>query len=197
MFSLNHSFILNRFLVGISLATLFSASAQAVTQCRSDVDGNGIVNRGDLQFVLDNWGTTNPLSNLNGVGVTDGADLGIVLAEWGSFCGLPNCPADLNRDAYVDGADIDLLVTSWTSQGSQPSAADLNRDGFVDGVDLGMLLAAFGPCDFDNCTQRAMLSADPKSAALIFGRLTPPKYPGSSNPQFPTRGFGSKSTPKN
>lgn len=48
----------------------------------SDLDGNGIVDGGDLGLLLSNWGTP-CLGELTGDFVTDGADLGVMLANWG------------------------------------------------------------------------------------------------------------------
>lgn len=178
MFSFRLSLVINRFFAGLSFATLLSAGAHAGLKCRSDLDGNGVVNRADLQFTLDRWGTGKSSADLNGDGVTDGADLGIVLSEWGALCGLSSCPADFNGDRYVDQADINHLINNWTAQDSQQtqsSSADLNKDGVIDGMDLGIALAAFGPCDVNNCSQRSVLS-DPKLAAKIFGGL---KIPGT------------------
>lgn len=53
---------------------------------RSDLDGNGVVDGGDLGILLGAWGTSDPLSDLNGDGTVDGGDLGLMLGEWGVFC---------------------------------------------------------------------------------------------------------------
>ncbi|MCA9283793.1 MAG: S8 family serine peptidase [Phycisphaerales bacterium] len=49
--------------------------------------------------------------DLNGDGVVDGGDLGILLAQWGPCSG---CPADLNGDGSVDGEDLGLLLGYWS-----------------------------------------------------------------------------------
>lgn len=46
----------------------------------ADLNGDGVVDGGDLGALLAAWGT--PDGDLNGDGTTDGADLGIVLSEW-------------------------------------------------------------------------------------------------------------------
>jgi hypothetical protein len=49
--------------------------------------------------------------DVDGNGVVDGGDLGILLSAWGA-CGV--CGADLNGDGVVDGADLGLMLTAWT-----------------------------------------------------------------------------------
>jgi len=49
-------------------------------------------------------------ADLNGDGVVDGGDLGLLLGAWGP---CPGCPADLNRDGVVNGADLGELLASW------------------------------------------------------------------------------------
>lgn len=46
----------------------------------ADLNGDGVVDGGDLGALLGAWGT--PDADLNGDGTTDGADLGIILSEW-------------------------------------------------------------------------------------------------------------------
>lgn len=46
----------------------------------ADLNGDGVVDGGDLGLLLASWGTPN--ADLNGDGTTDGADLGILLSEW-------------------------------------------------------------------------------------------------------------------
>jgi hypothetical protein len=49
--------------------------------------------------------------DVDGNGVVDGGDLGILLSAWGPCDG---CAADLNGDGTVDGADLGQLLTAWT-----------------------------------------------------------------------------------
>lgn len=49
-----------------------------------DVDRDGIVNGGDLTFVLSGFGSTGPESDLNSDGIVDGADIAFILNAWGS-----------------------------------------------------------------------------------------------------------------
>jgi len=48
--------------------------------------------------------------DLNGDGVVNGGDLGTLLGQWGA-CG--GCSADFNGDGMVDGADLGSLLGAW------------------------------------------------------------------------------------
>jgi len=51
--------------------------------------------------------------DLNGDSVVDGGDLLILLANWGKCDDCDNCAADLNDTCVVDGADLLILLTHW------------------------------------------------------------------------------------
>jgi hypothetical protein len=55
-------------------------NAPVVPPAPADLNGDGVVDGGDLGLLLAAWGT--PDADLNGDGTTDGADLGILLSEW-------------------------------------------------------------------------------------------------------------------
>jgi hypothetical protein len=50
--------------------------------CNADINGDHVVDGGDLAILLGAWGTPGP-GNLDGRGVVDGADLALVLGAWG------------------------------------------------------------------------------------------------------------------
>jgi len=53
-----------------------------------DIDGNGVVDLGDLAIMLSQFGMSGKLSaDLNGNGVVDLGDLAILLSAWGTSCG--------------------------------------------------------------------------------------------------------------
>ena len=54
--------------------------------CGADLDGNGIVDGGDLGLLLGCWGGRGNGCDLDGDGVINGADLGLLLTAWGP-CG--------------------------------------------------------------------------------------------------------------
>ena len=47
-----------------------------------DLNGDGVVDGGDLTILLGNWGSSG-VGDLNGDGIVDGADLAILLGNWG------------------------------------------------------------------------------------------------------------------
>ena len=55
---------------------------QAPPPCPADLDGNGVVDGGDLGSLLAGFGGAGP-GDLDGSGTIDGGDLGILLAAWG------------------------------------------------------------------------------------------------------------------
>jgi len=52
-----------------------------------------------------------PSPDLNGDGIVNGGDLGMLLAAWGAL--PPGSPADLTADGVVDGADLGVLLSQW------------------------------------------------------------------------------------
>lgn len=54
--------------------------------CPADLNGDGVVDGGDLGVMLAAWGGRGP-ADLTGDGVVDGADLGVLLAAWGACPG--------------------------------------------------------------------------------------------------------------
>lgn len=55
-------------------------------ECPADLDGNHIVDGGDLAALLGEWQGTNPALDIDGSGLVDGGDLSILLGSWGG-CG--------------------------------------------------------------------------------------------------------------
>ena len=64
--------------VNAALASMYEDDS-----CIADLDGNGVVNGGDLTILLSSWGTTNEVADLSGDGLIDGQDLSILLGYWG------------------------------------------------------------------------------------------------------------------
>jgi hypothetical protein len=50
-------------------------------------------------------------ADLNGDGVVDGGDLGQLLAAWGTAS--PGATADLNADGSIDGFDLAYMLAGW------------------------------------------------------------------------------------
>ncbi|MCA9311341.1 MAG: hypothetical protein KDA21_09060 [Phycisphaerales bacterium] len=54
--------------------------------CPGDADGDGSVDFGDLNLVLENWGAAGGSGDVNGDGAVNFDDLNLVLNRWGSIC---------------------------------------------------------------------------------------------------------------
>lgn len=48
----------------------------------ADINGDGVVNAGDLALLLGAWGTANAAADINDDGVVDGADMAVLLGGW-------------------------------------------------------------------------------------------------------------------
>ena len=51
--------------------------------CPGDLNGDGVINGGDLGQLLAAWGTNDAAADLDCSGTVDGGDLGLLLAGWG------------------------------------------------------------------------------------------------------------------
>ena len=65
-------------------ATSVAATVTIAGACTADLNGDGLVNGGDLTTLLAAWSTA--AADLNGDGTTDAFDLTVLLAAWGA-CG--------------------------------------------------------------------------------------------------------------
>ena len=80
-----------------------AVSVEARAQCVGDLNGDGLVNGGDLGTQLSWWGPVvpaNPVSvasDLDGNGIINGGDLGALLANWGP------CPASISGITPTEG----------------------------------------------------------------------------------------------
>lgn len=71
-------------LTGLGRVNAFKAVQLALESLPvpSDINGDGVVDGGDLGLLLGAWDTSNPAADLDRSGVVDGADLGLLLANW-------------------------------------------------------------------------------------------------------------------
>ena len=119
--------------------------------------GDGVIDRLDLQALLDEWGTLggNGPCDFNDDGRINVADLLAVLGTWGacragsnSLTGPPPARQKLRHDGEksTNGRRIDMqalvrLLGAWGSCASRVDCpADLDHSGRVDGADLRILL---------------------------------------------------------
>ena len=54
-----------------------------IPPCVADINRDGIVNGVDFAYILEKWGSDDPLADLVGDGRVNAADLGIAIASWG------------------------------------------------------------------------------------------------------------------
>jgi glucose/arabinose dehydrogenase len=105
-----------------------------------DLNGDGLVDGGDLGLLLANWGTSGP-GDLDGDGQVAGGDLGLLLAAF-EIPPTP-CPGDLDGNREVNASDLGLLLGLW----GQTGPGDLDGNGTIDSGDMGLLLGAWGACE--------------------------------------------------
>ncbi len=64
-------------------ATLEIACTPFEDPCPEDLNGDGVIDGGDLGLLLGAWGTDDPAADIDGNGLVNGADLGLLLGSWG------------------------------------------------------------------------------------------------------------------
>jgi hypothetical protein len=50
-------------------------SSPLACRCRTDLNGDSVLDSGDLGVLLDLWGASDPLGDLDGSGLVDGVDI--------------------------------------------------------------------------------------------------------------------------
>jgi len=77
----------------LKIFTLFNLFTSSFSQdsCRSDTNGDGLVNVGDLLNILSDFSTMNLQSDVNEDLIVDVNDLLIVLNDFGGECNVPCC----------------------------------------------------------------------------------------------------------
>lgn len=66
-----------------AMTTYANVTVESVPQpLLGDINGDGVVNGGDIAMVLGAWGTNDAAADLNDDGVVAGADISIVLSNW-------------------------------------------------------------------------------------------------------------------
>ncbi len=106
-----------------------------------DVDGNGLVDAQDIDYLFFLVGNHNPAADLNGDGLSDHGDVDyLVHTILGTEYG------DANLDRHVDAADLATVRTSTGGNFGGPNwvAGDFNGDGFVDAADLATVRKYIG-----------------------------------------------------
>ena len=81
------------------------ASSTICNNTPDNVDGEPVDDGGNL--------VCSCAGDLNGDDIVDGGDLTILLGEWGPCPAGTACIADMNGDSLVDGADLNLILGGW------------------------------------------------------------------------------------
>lgn len=104
-----------------------------------DVDIDGDIDASDIDFLYDNFGSSDPIFDIDGdAGVADQQDVealvqSVLMTEFG----------DANLDRVVDSADFSILSSSFGSEGGW-GLADFTGDGLISSADFSILSTNFG-----------------------------------------------------
>jgi hypothetical protein len=124
-------------------------SGAAELRAMGDIDGNGIINKIDLDILSAHYNSSSAAeafdarADINGDGAVNFDDLLKLAQNYGKrLCELPTgaaceatLSADLNKDGGVDMDDLDILSSQYHQTASGLSA-DIDNDGTVDFDDL-------------------------------------------------------------
>ena len=124
----------------------------------TDVNGDGVVNGGDLGAFMATWGYTSGPTDFDGNGIVDGGDLGKLMASWGASrladpdagddtwpdppSEVHNChTGDVNGDGHIGIEDIE----DWLEESGDPCVLlDVNGDGLEDSEDIAAIICRWG-----------------------------------------------------
>jgi hypothetical protein len=148
----------------VSLVVPLSPAQAALGPCRADFDRDGLVDFDDLNYVLGNWGSSDPKRDIDGDGLIGCTELNVVQGNFGLTCG---CPGDVDGNGKANNADEQLILgalgrdcrtdldqsgTTHTARdtdiitqcvfGTSGPLGDLNDDGTVDFDDVNRYLGA-------------------------------------------------------
>jgi formylglycine-generating enzyme required for sulfatase activity len=102
------------FLRAVIAILSIAVSVEARAQCVGDLNGDGLVNGGDLGTQLSWWGTVvpaNPVSvasDLDGNGIINGGDLGLLLSNWGQ-CSASISGVTPTEGCFLGGTTITIM----------------------------------------------------------------------------------------
>ncbi|WP_428388888.1 PEP-CTERM sorting domain-containing protein [Mucisphaera sp.] len=108
------------------------------TAIPNDLNGDGLVNADDVDFIAAGFGGTDSARDVDGSGTVDQDDVvEYVTVDLGTFLG------DANLDQAVDLIDLSALATNFGSNAGW-AGGDFSSDGLVDLIDLSTLATNFG-----------------------------------------------------
>ncbi|MEQ9454756.1 MAG: hypothetical protein RLN76_09230 [Phycisphaeraceae bacterium] len=103
-----------------------------------DFDGSEVLDLGDVELLIERFGTTVPGFDVTEDSVVDGEDF----ALWRETL-FGTAAGDANLDRRVDLVDLSILASNFGGAGTY-GQGDNNADGVVDLIDLSGLAANFG-----------------------------------------------------
>lgn len=127
-----------------------ATTAAALTPIPGDINGDGVVNVGDLQLLVAAWGATrtppsanwNPKADLNNDGVINVGDLQLLVANWGASVSVTIQKDPLGRSTSLGGQVVGKVYVP-SRYGGQLTLSGSNIQLFyTDGSDLQSSVAA-------------------------------------------------------
>jgi len=133
-----------------------------------DLNGDGAVDGADLGYLLNAWGTDDPVADLDGNGSVDGADLGLLLNEWGPALGPHYCGDEGAGDCFVANGTpyCDDICCCTLVCDADPFCCETAWDGLC--VSGARSLCGAGACELE-CPRDAILEGEPCGAELNDG----------------------------
>ncbi len=119
-----------------------------VAALKGDANFNGTVEQGDLDTVLQNWGTVGGVDwttgDLDGSGSVEQGDLDFVLGGWG-LADAFWLNGDIDNNGQVEQGDLDAVLQNWgLDDRVWFGVGDINGSGQVEQGDLDIILGNWG-----------------------------------------------------
>lgn len=123
-----------------------------------DLDFDGDFAASDIDLLLDNLGSADPLYDLNRDGSADSGDVDFLVETV-----LGTSYGDANVDGRVDAADLNAVGLNWRGNTSGWENGDFNGDKIVDAADLNLLALSWQ----NGVPAAALAVPEPASGALL------------------------------
>lgn len=96
----------------IAAGIAVNSAAQGQSACAVELDGDGLVNAGDLSTLLSQWGfCPECMGDIDSNGTVDGADLAALLALWDAECAPAITGLSPAQDSICGGAVVTITGT--------------------------------------------------------------------------------------
>ena len=114
-----------------------AAGALPSDPCPADIDGNGLVNAGDLGKLLSEWGNPCCGSDIDGDGQVGAADMSAILSDWGATCGPVIDSIEPAAGSSAGGTEVTIsgrhlaAATSVSIGGAEAEIVSASGDAIV------------------------------------------------------------------